>query len=125
MFFGYERAIKQPVSIARVVLDSDGLSFGCDLYQELMEEDYIPYWPPNSTGNAYVPFLDVIRMTPINWKRWFDGCFMTAVRFGRSLSPRPNKNKNQNQRRRMEFQDFERKMKRHRGHADEESDSEN
>ena len=118
MFFGYERAIKQPVSIARAVLDSDGLDFGRDLRQELMRQEYIPYWPPNIHGHAYVPFLDVIRMTPINWEHWFDGCFMAAVRFGRSLTPR----KNRKQLRRLEFEHVERKIKRHRGHADSEEE---
>ena len=118
MFFGYERAIKQPVSIPRAVLDSETLDFGSDLYRELMGQDYIPYWPPNTHGHAYVPFLDVIRVTPINWDLWFDGCFMTAVRFGRSLTPRRNKK----QPRRLEFEHVERKMKWHRGHADAEED---
>ena len=121
MFFGYERAIKQPVSIARAVLDSDGLEFGTDLRQELMGQEYIPYWPPNTHGHAFVPFLDVIRMTPINWEHWFDGCFMTAVRFGRSLTPRKNK-KVPRGRRRLEFEHVERKIKRHRGHSDSEED---
>ena len=114
MFFGYERAIKQPVSIARAVLDSDGLDFGSDLYQELMRVDYIPYWPPNTSGHAYVPYLDVIRVTPIDWELWIDGCVMTAVRFGKSLTPRPHKK----QPRRLEFEHVERKMKRHRRHAE-------
>ena len=114
MFFGYERAIKQPVSIARAVLDSDGLDFGSDLYQELMRVDYIPYWPPNTSGHAYVPYLDVIRVTPIDWELWIDGCVMTAVRFGKSLTPRRNKK----QPRRLEFEHVERKMKRHRRHAE-------
>ena len=115
MFFGYERAIKQPVSIARAVLDSDGLDFGRDLYQELMRQDYIPYWPPNTNGHAYVPYLDVIRVTPIDWDHWIDGCVMTAVRFGRSLTPR---GRNKKQPRRLEFEHVERKMRRCRRQAD-------
>ena len=100
------------------MLDSNGMDFGSDLYHELMSKDHIPYWAPNTHGNAYVSFLDVIRMTPINWEHWFDGCFMTAVRFGRSLTPRRNKK----QSRKLEFEHVERKVKRRRGHADEEQD---
>ena len=119
MFFGYSRAIKQPNCIARAVLDSDGTDFGGDLNHELMRQDYIPFWPPNAHGHAYVPYLDVIRVTPIDWGMWIDGVFMTAVRFGRSLTPRKNK-KVPRGRRRLEFEHVERKIKRHRGHSDSE-----
>ena len=120
MFFGYERAIKQPVSIARAVLDSDGLDFGRDLRQELMRQEYIPYWPPNIHGHAYVPFLDVIRMTPINWEHWIDGCFMTAVRIGRSVTPRRRYRKHP---RKIHSDYVERKrIRRDRDRADEEQD---
>ena len=117
MFFGYERAIKQPASIPRVRLDSDGVDFGDDLCLELMRQEYIPYWPPNTHGHAYVPFLEVIRMTPINWDIWFDGCFMTAVRFGKSFTPRKSKHQ-----RRLEFHRVEGKRKRRRCHTDSEED---
>ena len=114
MFFGYERAIKQIVSVACPLLDSDGLDFGNDLYHELMSKDYIPYYAPDTHGNAYVPFLVVIRMTPFIWAHWFDGCFMSAVRFGRSLTPKRNKK----QPRKLEFEHVQRKVKRRSGHAE-------
>ena len=120
MFFGYERAIKQPASIPRVRLDSDGVDIGDDLCLELMRQEYIPYWPPNTHGHAYVPFLDVIRMTPINWEHWFDGCFMTAVRIGRSVTPR---RKHKRHPRRIASDHLEKKrIRRDRDHADEEQD---
>ena len=124
MFFGYEKAIKQPVSVPRPWIDARGLDFGDDVSDELMRQKHIPYWANNKDGHAYVPFLDIIRMTPVDWKHWFDGCFMTAVRIGRSPTPRSTHKKAS---RRLESQHLEkkRKIKRLRCHADEEEDSEN
>ena len=122
MFFGYARAIKQPNCIARAVLDSDdGMDFGGDLNHELMRQDYIPNWPPNAHGHAYVPYLDVIRVTPIDWSIWIDGCFMTAVRFGRSTTPRGNRKHP----RMLDPEHVEVKRKRHRCHANSEEDEQN
>ena len=120
MFFGYEKAIKQPVSVARPWIDAAGLNFGHDVHEELMRQEHIPYWAPNSVGHAYVPFLDVIRMTKINWEHWFDGCFMTAVRIGRSVTPRRRYRKHA---RKIQSEHVERKrIRRDRDHADEEQD---
>jgi len=116
LFFGFEKAIKQPCSVARPSIDARNMTFGTDLEHELMEKVHIPCWPPNTAGNAYVPFLDVIRMTPIDWKRWFDGCFMSAVRFGKSITQK----RNQKTSRHLEAGDVERKVKRRRGRTDEE-----
>ena len=120
MFFGYEKAIKQPVSVARPWIDAEGLDLGSDVCQELVSHEYIPYWEPNREGNAYVPFLDVIRMTKTNWEHWFDGCFMTAVRIGRSVTPRRRYRQHA---RKIQPEHVERKrIRRDRDHADEEQD---
>ena len=120
MFFGYEKAIKQPVAVARPWIDAEGLDLGSDVCQELVSHEHIPYWAPNKEGNAYVPFLDVIRMTPINWEHWFDGCFMTAVRIGRSITPRRRYNRHP---RKIASDHVERKrIRRDRDRADEEQD---
>ena len=120
MFFGYEKAVKQPVSVARPWIDAEGLDLGSDVCQELVSHEHIPYWAPNKEGHAYVPFLDVIRMTPINWEHWFDGCFMTAVRIGRSVTPRRRYRKHP---RKIQSEHVERKrIRRDRDHADEEQD---
>ena len=115
LFFGYE-TIKQPVSVARVVLDSK-LDLGSDVYQELMSYDQMPHWTPNTDGHAFVPFLDVIRVTPIDWECWFDGCAMTAVRIGKSRTPRGHGQHP----RRLESRHLQRGTKRRIDHDDEES----
>ena len=122
MFFGYEKAIKQLVSVARPCIDAGGLDFGNDVHEELMRKEHIPCWAPNKDGNAFVPFLDIIRVTPINWQHWFDGCLMTAVRIGRSITPRRRRNTHP---RKMQPEHVERERKRKRrdrGHADEEEE---
>ena len=118
MFFGYDKGIKQPSCVARAVLDSQ-LDLGSDVYQELMRYDQIPYWTPNRDGHAFVPFLDVIRMTPIDWDCWFDGCAMSAVRIGKTRTPRRRKQHS----RMLESRDLQRGTKRRIDHDDEESGS--
>ena len=116
LFFGYEKAIKQPVSVARIVLDSE-LDLGSDVYEEVMSYDQMPHWTPNTDGHAFVPFLDVIRVTPIDWECWFDGCAMTAVRIGKSRTPRGHGQHP----RRLESRHLQRGTKRRIDHDDEES----
>ena len=121
MFFGFDKAIKQPSAVARPLIDARELTFGTDLERELMEKVHVPCWPLNKEGNAFVPFLDVIRMTPIDWKLWFDGCFMSGVRFGKSIT----QIRNQKTSRKMEAADLEWKVKRVKrrvGRADEGDD---
>ena len=96
MFFGYYRAIKQPCTDARHIIDAPlTLTRGKDMIMELVSQHQIPCWAHNRVGNAYVPYLDVIRVTPINWDLWIDGCYMSAVRIGRSRVPKRRGSKRQ------------------------------
>ena len=114
LFFGHYRQIKVPEDIRNIRLES-GITLGDDLERELVKEVQIPVWLPYDTGSAYVPHLHTIRMPEVEWNRWFNGCWQTWARIGKTSSRTERK---EGQRERMaEKREVERqvKMRRRRG----------
>ena len=84
LFFGYYTKIKVPRYAPKLRDSPRCLELGTDITNEFISDIQLPVWAHNDDGNAYVPHLSTIRMTQVDWSRWFDGCFQTWVRFGKS-----------------------------------------
>jgi hypothetical protein len=61
---------------------------GDDILADLVPMEDMPSWETNDHGNAFVHNLGVIKMNPLDWKRWFNGCFQTALWLGTSSQGR-------------------------------------
>ena len=83
LFFGYYTKIKVPRYAPKLRDSPRCLELGTDITNEFISDIQLPVWAHNDDGNAYVPHLSTIRMTQVDWSRWFDGCFQTWVRFGK------------------------------------------
>jgi hypothetical protein len=85
LFYAYYKSIKVPEEVTE---DDGTVQLGDDILADLVPMEDVPSWETNDHGNAFVHNLGVIKMNPLDWKRWFNGCFQTALWLGTSSQGR-------------------------------------
>ncbi len=90
LFFGYYRRIAVPENVTAV---ADTLCLGLDLWEEFIRLEDMPYRKRNDVGSGFLQNVGSIRMKPIDWNRWFNGCFQTCIWLGTSTPSRSSQAK--------------------------------
>jgi len=86
LMYGYYKEIKVPENVP--IADPQWLLSAGDIVHDMMPLTEAPRWNLNDVGNACVQNVGKITMKPLDWKRWFQGCFQTFFWLGTSTPGR-------------------------------------